>query len=194
MSYLAKGERRAPIPLSYLEVFVERKTLPAEFEAVFADHRDAVFNLLFRLTGDHHASEDLFQEVFLKVYGGLDRFDGRSALRTWITSIALNVFRDFLRKKRRREALSLNDLPGAAQVEDGARSPEEALLAEDERNEVQQALNGLRDTLRVPVVLFYIEGLPVKEVAAATGRTESDIKVSLHRARRILKKKWEKKP
>lgn len=173
---------------------MERKTLPAEFETVFADHRDAVFNLLFRLTGDHHASEDLFQEVFLKVYGGLDRFDGRSALRTWITSIALNVFRDFLRKKRRREALSLNGLPGAAQVEDGARSPEEALLAEDERNEVQQALNGLRDTLRVPVVLFYIEGLPVKEIAAATERTESDIKVSLHRARRILKKKLGAKP
>ena len=189
-----RGARRAPIPLSYLEVSVELKILPAEFEAVFADHRDAVFNLLFRLTGDHHASEDLFQEVFLKVYGGLDRFDGRSALRTWITSIALNVFRDFLRKKRRREALSMNDLPGGVEVEDGARSPEEALLAGDERNEVQQALNGLRDTLRVPVVLFYIEGLPVKEVAAATGRTESDIKVSLHRARRILKKKWEKKP
>ena len=176
------------------EVSVERKTLPAEFEAVFADHRDAVFNLLFRLTGDHHASEDLFQEVFLKVYRGLDRFDGRSALRTWITSIALNVFRDFLRKKRQREALSMNDLPGGVEVEDGARSPEEALFAEDERNEVQQALNDLRDTLRVPMVLFYIEGLPVKEVAAATGRTESDIKVSLHRARRILKKKWEKKP
>jgi len=59
-----------------------------------------VFNLLFRITGDFHLAEDLFQEVFLRVYKNLSTFRGKSRLSTWIYSIAINVYREYYRKKK----------------------------------------------------------------------------------------------
>jgi RNA polymerase sigma-70 factor (ECF subfamily) len=160
------------------------------FEQVLQENRDVVFNLLFRLTGDFHISEDLFQETFLKVYRGFRDFRGHAKLSTWIYTIALNVFRDHVRKKRRvggpeKGYDEFGDLERAADTE----TPEEQYLAAEERASLQRQLNGLKPALRIPVVLYYVEGFSIRNISDLTGRSLSDIKVSLHRARKILQKR-----
>jgi RNA polymerase sigma-70 factor (ECF subfamily) len=159
----------------------EKNTL---FDSVLRDNRDTVFNLLFRLTGDRHVSEDLFQETFLRVYRGLENFRGDAKFSTWVYTIALNVFRDHLRKNRGTHG------PMEAENREvlvDRMTPEEQYLAHEEKSRVQGHVRALRPVLRVPVVLYYIEGLTVARICELTGRSQSDIKVSLHRARKILK-------
>ena len=159
------------------------------YDEFLKENKDRIFNLLFRLTGDHHTAEDLFQETFLRAYRGLGRYEGKSKLSTWIYSVALNVYRDHYRKSRKsRHDIRIEDTGLFFSAGPGS-SPEEAFLMKEERAELQELLVSLRPALRVPVVLFYIEGLAVEEIAAVTGRSEPSIKTALHRARKLLKEK-----
>jgi RNA polymerase sigma-70 factor, ECF subfamily len=157
----------------------------ADFDAVLKAHGDSVFNALFRLTGDFHLSEDLFQETFIKVFKGLRGFDGRAKISTWLYSIALNTLRDH----KRRKVVPAHGLPDDDKLRARVPSPEESLIRAEERNALQRELRKLKESVRIPLVLFYIEGMSVQEIADVTDRTQSDIKVSLHRGREILKKR-----
>jgi RNA polymerase sigma-70 factor (ECF subfamily) len=157
----------------------------ADFGAVLKEHGDSVFNTLFRLTGDYHLSEDLFQETFIKVFKGLSGYAGRAKISTWLYAIALNTLRDH----KRRKAIPARGLPDDDDLGDRSTSPDESLIRAEERNTLQKELRKLKESVRIPLVLFYIEGLTVHEIAGITARTPSDIKVSLHRGREILKKR-----
>jgi RNA polymerase sigma-70 factor (ECF subfamily) len=157
----------------------------ADFDTVLKTHGDSVFNILFRLTGDFHLSEDLFQETFIKVFKGLSGYDGRAKISTWLYSIALNTLRDH----KRRKAAPTPGLPNDDKLRARDPSPDESLIRSEERNALQRELRKLKESMRIPLVLFYIEGMSVREIAGATERTQSDIKVSLRRGREILKKR-----
>ena len=162
------------------------------FDDVLRENRDKIFNLLFRLTGDFHTSEDLFQETFLKVYRGLNGFKGTSGVSTWVYTIAFNVFRDHVKKKKWGLLSSPQDRSWKQGADgDETFSPEKNLLRKEESTQLQKILNELKTNLKVPTVLFYLDGLSIRDIMHITGRTNTDIRVSLHRARNILKKKWE---
>ncbi len=150
-----------------------------------------IYNLLFRLTGNHNTSEDLFQETFIKVYRGLKSFKGESQISTWIYSIAVNVFRDHKRKNSRNLLeSSIADISEKLPAGTHAPNPETQVLVEEEKNRIQGHINSLKESMKIPLVLHYIEGLPIKKIAEITGRTPGSIKISLYRARNILKSKW----
>ena len=71
-----------------------------DFQAIFKENKDKIFNFIFRMTGDYHLTEDIFQDVFLKAYSGISKFKGKSNISTWLYSIAINSIRDELRKKK----------------------------------------------------------------------------------------------
>jgi RNA polymerase sigma factor (sigma-70 family) len=177
---------KTPAPfLRYTGKAVEQKT--NVFDAVLQENRDTVFNLLFRLTGDRHVSEDLFQETFLRVYRGLQSFRGEAKFSTWVYTIALNVFRDYVRKNRTtRSTHSSVETENPGMLVDRL-TPEDQYIAHEEKSRVQGHVRALKPVLRVPVVLYYIEGHSIARICELTGRSQSDIKVSLHRARKILK-------
>ena len=162
-----------------------------QFNVIVNENKDTVFNLLFRLTGDYHTSEDLFQETFIRVYKNLAHFKGGSKLSTWIYKIALNVFNDYFRKKRWK-LLKKNDGKNNGDPEiENPETPEIQYIFKEEKTSLQQKIRTLNKTLRVPLVLHYIEGLPINQIADLTGKTEGAIKVSLHRARTLLRKELE---
>jgi RNA polymerase sigma-70 factor (ECF subfamily) len=156
------------------------------FDDLLKENKDRIFNLLFRLTGNYHTAEDLFQETFLRAFRGLDRYEGRSRPFTWLYAIALNVYKDHVRKRassRHESALDPTDCPDT----EGVFDPEAALLRKEENAVLQKQLSALKPGLRVPVVLFYIEGMSVGGIAEITGRSEASIKTALHRARKQLR-------
>ena len=70
------------------------------FDEIYRDYASLVYNLAYRMAGSTTRAEDLSQEIFIRVYRYLGRFNGRSSLKTWIYQVAVNHCRSHLRRRR----------------------------------------------------------------------------------------------
>jgi RNA polymerase sigma-70 factor (ECF subfamily) len=134
-----------------------------------------VFGLCVRLLHHRHDAEDVCQEVFLRVFRSLKRWDSRRPLRPWIMGIAVNRCRTWLAQRARRPDLVdyLHETAAGKPADDAA---ELAL-------EIRAALDELRWEYRTVFVLFHEHAHPYEDIAAALGRPVGTIKTWLHRAR-----------
>lgn len=150
------------------------------FERLVPAYRRRVFGLAYGILRDRAAAEDLAQEVFVKLWQALPRYDGRAQLSTWIYAITRNAVVSALRS--RRPSLSLSDAAVQAEVEGIAResagSPDDAAL--------RRRIEALPDKQRQAVTLYYLDERPVDEVAAMMGIPVNTAKTHLHRARASL--------
>jgi len=141
-------------------------------------HQRAVFGVCLRMLGRREDAEDVAQEVFLRLFRYLDRWDPSRPLRPWLMTITANRCRTALARRLKRKVL----LPGDLNPPDLSTPPADAALAE----EVQRAVDDLRDDHRAAFVLFHYEELSLQEVADALSRPEGTVKTWLHRARKQL--------
>ena len=161
------------------------------FEEVYEQFSPMVFNLCLRLSGDPTRAQDLSQEVFLRVFRGLGRFQGRSTLATWVYRIAVNHCRSKLGRRRlRMESLS-QEVP-ESYLEDPSRGPEEHLLASDSGDIVARALLELPHSFREAVVLRDIEGLSYSEIASILSVRIGTVRSRIARGRERLRVVLEK--
>jgi len=150
------------------------------FERLVPAYRRRVFGLAYGILRDRAAAEDLAQEVFVKLWQALPRYDGRAQLSTWIYAITRNAAVSALRS--RRPSLSLSDAAVQAEVEGIAR--ESAGSADDAA--LRRRIEALPDKQRQAVTLYYLDERPVDEVAAMMGIPVNTAKTHLHRARASL--------
>lgn len=147
--------------------------------AVFDEHARYVWRALRHLGIAEADVEDLCQEVFVVVHRKLGEFEGRSEVRTWLYGICLRVAAD-----HRRRAHVRHERPHADPSEGVAASPG---LRPDARTEARSTLQSLLDELdedkRAVLVLYELEGLTMKEVAAAVGCPLQTAYSRLHAAR-----------
>ncbi len=155
----------------------------AAFAQLMERYAGAVFNLAYRMLGNAHEAEDASQEIFLKVYTNLARFDPERRFSTWLLSIGSNYCIDRLRR-RRFAWLTLDDTVLA--IPSPAKGPERSAIEREERDAVQRALLRLPPAYREVAVLRYWHDLSYEEIVQALGVPESTIKTRLHRARRML--------
>jgi RNA polymerase sigma-70 factor, ECF subfamily len=136
------------------------------FEEVYHRFAKMVFNMALRMAGDPELAEDLAQEIFLRIYRHLGKFNGRSTLKTWIYRITLNHCRSKLGRRRllTRPLAEENEGEGAELV-DERRGPEETTLALDAARQLTGALKHLKPVFREAVVLRDLEGLTYEEIA-----------------------------
>jgi RNA polymerase sigma factor (sigma-70 family) len=134
-----------------------------------------VFGLCVRLLNHRHDAEDVSQEVFLRVFRSLKRWDKSRPLRPWIMGITVNRCRTWLTQRNRRPELVdyLHETIASPLPDDST----ELLL------EIQAALAMLRVEYRTVFVLFHEQGQPYEEIALALDRPVGTIKTWLHRAR-----------
>lgn len=135
-----------------------------------------VYGLCLRLVGDRHEAEDVAQEVFLRVFRSLHRWDASRSLKPWIIGIAVNRCRTFLAKRVRRPVPSAS-LHEYADRRGGRDDSHELLGA------IHAALAELRPEFREAFILFHEQGFPYEEIAQAMERPVGTIKTWLHRAR-----------
>ena len=158
-------------------------------------HKERVFAVLVRLTGDPGAAEELAHEAFVRAYRGLGRFRGEASFGTWLTQIAIHLARDRVRERQRTKTVSLEALlerDHEAPVFTETR-PEYDPLAELDGREMsdrfESALRELPQSYREAFVLFHVQEVPYETIAKMTGDSVGSLKVRVHRARRLLKEK-----
>lgn len=134
-----------------------------------------VYGLCLRLLHHRHDAEDVTQEVFLRIFRSLRRWDSSRPLKPWIMGITLNRCRTWLAQRVRRPELAdyLQDVTPGRPEDDSAE-----LL-----REIEAALQELRPDYRCVFVLFHEKGQPYEEIAEALERPVGTIKTWLHRAR-----------
>lgn len=131
--------------------------------------------------GDVCLADDLAQETFIKAYTGLRSFKGAARFRTWLFTIASREYYSWLRQRREER---LDDIDGSS-VQNYASDNGSTSLTEV-RHDIDVALRSLSPEDRGVILLFYLRDMPLKDVAKATGMTQANVKVRLHRARHIM--------
>jgi RNA polymerase sigma-70 factor, ECF subfamily len=168
---------------------------PQAFARLVALHEAMVFNLAARLLGDPEEAKDAAQEVFLQVFRTLDRFEGRSSLRTWIFRIVVNQCRNrqrWWRRRRKDRCCPIEDLTPAqeARLPAGSQgeSPYESVRRGEQARQVQAALLRLSFDHRAILLLREVEGFSCEQVAATLRVPEGTVKSRLARARDTLRR------
>jgi RNA polymerase sigma-70 factor (ECF subfamily) len=148
------------------------------FRAFVQRFQSAVFGLCFRMLSHREDAEDVAQEVFLRAYRNLERWDSARPLKPWLLVIAANRCRTWLLTRKRR------DLP--AEYAENVADPAAGQMRLDLAEELQLALDGLREEYRLCFVLYHLNDMNLAEIAAIVGSPEGTVKTWLRRARQEL--------
>jgi RNA polymerase sigma-70 factor (ECF subfamily) len=162
------------------------------FESLIRRHERRVFGLLLRMLGSVEEAQDVAQEAFLNLHRHGHRFRSQSRFSTFLYRVAVNAAlnrrRSLGRRRARTEALERrqeagDDLPSSP------RNPEDAASGGEIQERVQNAILTLPPHLRVPLVLFDIEGCSYSDVANVLQVAEGTVKSRIHRARQALRER-----
>src|SRR5579859_4094603 len=161
------------------------------FEELVRRHQHRVFAVAGGILRRREDVEDIAQQVFVKAYFSLKRFDQRAAFSTWLYKITVNECWDLLRKKKVRPLLYESDLTeeqaqqftGTERRDSGAQDVSDKLEAQQQ---VDLLLQGLDQRDRMMLILKEVEGFAIEEIAEILDLNANTVKVRLFRARRRI--------
>lgn len=166
----------------------------AAFEEIVREYTPRLYRLAHRMTFDRDEAADLSQEVWIRIYRNLERYDPALPFLPWFWTVATNACLNY-KAKRRLKALPFSALDRDAE-EGGAYEPPDKKQGERTHTkrigmneEIAAALAALPEDYRIVVALYYLEGKDVAAIASAIGRPEGTVKTWLFRARDQLRAK-----
>jgi RNA polymerase sigma-70 factor (ECF subfamily) len=157
----------------------------AAFEQIIIRYEHRVMTLAARLLGRRDDARDVAQEVFLRAFKYLHRADPRKPLEPWLLRIAVNVCRDVVRRRVRRQDTFVDAEP--AEPIDRSSDPCAGLERKQQRVLLHRALDLLPEKERLAIVLRDIQGLSTADVAAILQSSETTVRSQLSRGRLRLK-------
>lgn len=162
------------------------------FRELVEVHQSRVIGTVCKMLGDDTDSEDLSQQVFIRVWKSADRYQPTAKFTTWLFKITRNLVFNELRRRKRHPGFSMDaELePGEAprELEDvHAPSPSTELLEDELQTAIQKAIDALPETQRMAVILRRYEELSYQEIGDILGLSVSAVKSVLFRARAELK-------
>lgn len=167
------------------------------FEALTNRYEQRVYSLAFRMLRHEQDAEDVTQQTFLSALENLSGFRGEASFATWLLRIATHAALKVIRKQKGLDTVSLEEMteptnsydaiPHPEYIADWRQSPEQLVRKNEIRRLLDDALASLDEKHRLVFLLRDVEGLSVKETAAALGLSEANTKVRLLRARLQLR-------
>ena len=151
-------------------------------QVLFARHHVRVYRFVLRLVHNQATAEDLISEVFLDIWRQAGKFEGRSAVTTWMLGIARFKTLSALRRRQEDEL----DEEMAERIEDRADDPETALAKKDKGAVLRQCLTALSAEHREVIDLVYYHEKSVEEVAEIVGIPAATVKTRMFYARKKL--------
>ncbi len=164
-----------------------------DFRMLLERYEGELFNFLYHTTADRQTAEDLFQETFLQVFANIEKFRPGGRFRPWVYTIAANLARDEMRRRRRRRSLSLD-----SEVKPGEETKMVEMIEAEEADPAAQArtretaamaaemLDALPENLREVVVLYFYNDMKYTEISEALGLPMGTVKSRLYRAVREM--------
>jgi RNA polymerase sigma factor (sigma-70 family) len=140
------------------------------------------------MTSHKEDTHDLLQEIFARAYQSLGKFKGNSTFYTWIYQISVNLTLNFLKKRKRRSGLSLNDLDSSVQQDPALidttheANPEKQTNLNELQIKLNEAMQTLSEPHRMVVTMFDIQGISHAEIAKILKTSEGTIRSRLHYA------------
>jgi RNA polymerase sigma factor (sigma-70 family) len=158
-----------------------RKADADAFGALVERHQQLVFGVALARCHDPALAEDVAQEAFVTAWRDLDRLRDGDRVGSWVAGIARNLASSAVRQRVRKEAIALPAPAG------DAASPEDEALEREDRELLHRALADVPDTYREVLVLFYLQGESIVEIASALGIRADLVKQRLSRGRNALR-------
>lgn len=155
------------------------------YERLVRGYQEVAFRTAYLITGDASEAEEATQEAFVKAYRALGRFRSGARFRPWLLAIVANEARNQRRAATRRTGLFLR--VARENTPENSPSPEAAVLAAERREELLEALGGLREEARWAIGCRYFLGLSEEETAAMLGCARGTVKSRLSRALKSLR-------
>lgn len=149
------------------------------FAQLVGAERQRLFTLAARELGSAADAEDAVQEALIRAWRALPRFRGDASFATWMYRICLNAIADQRSRRARGAGAPLEDVPEPA-------DPRDLIVASELSTALQDALAGLEETYRTPVLLYDVLGRSYGEIAAVLGVAEGTVKSRIFRGRAEL--------
>ncbi|MCL4392817.1 RNA polymerase sigma factor [Patescibacteria group bacterium] len=146
-------------------------------------YKDKIFNFTVRYLSSREDSEDITEDIFVKVYFKIDKFDqNKGSFKTWLYRIARNTIYNKLKEKK---------ITKISYVDIYTNELDENINIENDEI-VQSAINKLKKEQKTIILLYYIEGLKYREIAEILNIPENTVKTKIRRAKEILKNELSK--
>ncbi|NWQ43240.1 sigma-70 family RNA polymerase sigma factor [Bacillus sp. EB106-08-02-XG196] len=158
-------------------------------EEIMNQYGQEILQLAYSYVNNRAIAEDLTQGIFVKCYKSLHTYNGKSKLRTWLWRIAINHCKDFHRSWYTKNVV----ITGEEMPSNGTKKElvEQAVIQQEEDDELIAAIMTLPIKYRVVIYLFYYEEMPLKEIAVVTDTGINTVKTRLRRAKELLKERLE---
>ena len=158
------------------------------FSELVTRYKRLVYSVVYNMLNDQQEVNDVSQEVFIRIYQSLGRYNPEFKFSTWTVKIATNLCLDILRK-RKVESLPMDDITETASSMD---TPEARYLKKERSKRIRDAIEELPEKYRLPVILFHQNGMSYEEMMKALDEPMTIIKNRLYRARLMLRDKLSK--
>jgi RNA polymerase sigma-70 factor (ECF subfamily) len=155
------------------------------FEELLTEYRDRIYRLCCAYVRNPADRQDLYQDVLLKIYHGLERFRGQSAIGTWVYRICVNSCIDFLRMERRRRAGTIDADVHDLEIAATSRSVEQRYVESERLQLLRERMDWL-SLLDRTLISLYLEDLSYREIADVVGISAQNVGVRLHRIKKQL--------
>jgi RNA polymerase sigma-70 factor (ECF subfamily) len=155
------------------------------FRLLVKRYEKEVYGMGFGFFHNREDASDFTQEVFLKVFRSLSRFEGRSRFSTWLYKIAYNTGLNHVKRKKEYQSLAEEEtIPDKD-------TPEKKVLKDFFRDSILEALKSLPERFRICVDLFFFHDRSLKEIEVITGYPVNTVKSHVFRAKKLLRNKLE---
>jgi len=162
------------------------------FDQLVVRYSPRLYGMIYHMTSNKEDANDLTQDVFAKAYRSLNRFRGRSSFYTWIYAIGTNMTLNFLKKRNRRAAWSLDNLDSGIQNDEAmvdlahAANPRHQSDLNELQKKLNEAMQSLSNAHRAVVTMFDIQGIPHAEISKILKISEGTVRSRLFYAHRQL--------
>lgn len=154
------------------------------FSELVARYKRLIYSVVYKMLQDKEEVNDVSQEVFIRIYKALGKYNPEYKFSTWSVKIATNYCLDILRKKK----------PVTTPIEEiieyatgDVDTPEESYIKRERSEAIRKAIASLPDKYRIPIILYHQNGLSYEEITKVLHQPMTIVKNRLYRARRMLK-------
>ncbi len=158
------------------------------WESLVRENERMVYHIAYRMMQNEEDAKDISQEIFIKVYRNLSKFDENAVFSTWLYRIAVNTCIDALRKKKGIQSISLQEQVQNEDVQQN--TPEESYLQKEQQTQIMQTMENLSPEHKAMILMRDMEDMTYGEIAECLSLSLGTVKSRIARAREQFKKEF----